>query len=291
MVTFKKILFPTDFSTNANHALEHAVRLADFHKGELIVQHVVNNYFNRHPHWSTLFDITEMQKHMDIFGIDEMTKILAPYTGNVSLRSVLSQGKPAEEIVALAEKELVDLIVMGSANGIITNKVIRSTTRPVLAVSTNGGPHDKTEDLHVARRILVATDFSEHSKKVVRYAFDLKDAFDASIYLVHVIESSKAVEFALRQAHLSNTTAKMKEWAFNQLLNLTPDEYMRDPRVIHMVETGSPSEAIATVAREIGADLTIVGTHEYGLVEKALLGTTTDKLLTKISSPVLTVKL
>src|ERR1043165_3280612 len=132
MITFKRILFPTDFSQNANHALLHAVRLADFNKGEVIVQHVVNNYFDKYPHWATLFDVHELQKHMDIFGAEEMTKILEPYAGNVSIRRVISKGKPADEIVELAEKELVDLIVMGSANGVITNKVIRSTTRPVL---------------------------------------------------------------------------------------------------------------------------------------------------------------
>ena len=290
MITFKKILFPTDFSANANHALLHAVRLADFHKGEVIVQHVVNDYFDRHPHWSTIFDVHELQKHMDIFGADEMTKILAPYSDSVSIRRVISKGKPAEEIVALAEKELVDLIVMGSANGVITNKVIRATTRPVLAVSSKG-IHTADESLKAAQRILVATDFSEHSKRVVRYAFDLKEAFGASIYLLYVMETSKAIEFAFKQSHYSNTAEKMKEWAFNQLVNLTPDEFMGDPQVVRMVETGSPSDVIAMVAREIGADLTILGTHEYGLVHKSLLGTTTDKLLNKISSPVLTVKL
>ena len=254
------------------------------------MQHVVNNYFNKHPHWATIFDVHELQKHMDIFGAEEMTKILAPYGDSVSIKRVISKGKPADEIVALAEKELVDLIVVGSANGVITNKVIRSTTRPVLAVSSKSGQRED-QPLHTAQRILVATDFSEHSKKVVRYAFDLKEAFDSSIYLLYVMETSKAVEFALRQTHLTNTTAKMKEWAFNQLVNLTPDEFMHDPRVVRMVEMGSPSDAIATTAREIGADLTILGTHEYGLIEKSLLGTTTDKLLTKISSPVLTVKL
>jgi nucleotide-binding universal stress UspA family protein len=240
MIAFKKILFPTDFSPNANHALLHAVRLADFHKGEVIVQHVVNNYFNKHPHWSTIFDIHELQKHMDIFGAEQMSRILGPYSDAVSIRRVISKGKPAEEIVALAEKELVDLIVMGSAKGVVTNKVIRETTRPVLAISASE-QHDPTEPLGVARRILVATDFSEHSKKVVSYAFDLKVAFDASIYLLYVMETSKAVEFALKQTHLSSATTKMKEWAFNQLVNLTPDEFMNDPRVVRMVEVGSPS--------------------------------------------------
>jgi nucleotide-binding universal stress UspA family protein len=48
---------------------------------------------------------------------------------------------------------------------------------------------------------------------------------------------------------------------------------------------------IADVAFEVGADLTIVGTHEYGTIHKRLIGTTTDKLLTKSSTPILTVKL
>jgi nucleotide-binding universal stress UspA family protein len=54
MIGFKKILFPTDFSTNAAKALAHAIRLADFAEGEVIVQHVVTDYFEKHPHWATL---------------------------------------------------------------------------------------------------------------------------------------------------------------------------------------------------------------------------------------------
>ena len=40
--------------------------------------------------------------------------------------------------------------------------------------------------------ILVATDFSEHSKRVVQYAFDLKRIFDASLYMLYVIETGHA---------------------------------------------------------------------------------------------------
>ena len=76
MVAFKKILFPTDFSINADKALAHAIRLADFDGGEVIVQHVVGNYFEKHPHWATLFDLHEMQKYMDTYVDAHMTKIL-----------------------------------------------------------------------------------------------------------------------------------------------------------------------------------------------------------------------
>jgi nucleotide-binding universal stress UspA family protein len=75
------------------------------------------------------------------------------------------------------------------------------------------------------------------------------------------------------------------------LLNLTPDEFAQDPTVIRLVETGTPGNVIADVAHMIGANLTILGTHEYSTMQKHLLGTTTDKVLTKISTPILTVKL
>src|SRR5262249_17227718 len=51
-------------------------------------------------------------------------------------------------------------------------------------------------------------------------------------------------------------------------LNLTPDEFINDPSVIRLIESGSPGDVIANVAFEVGADLTILGTHEYGTVHK-----------------------
>jgi nucleotide-binding universal stress UspA family protein len=287
MGPYQKVLFPTDYSRNSEHAFAHAVRLTEFQKGELIIQHVVNDYFERTPHWVTLFDVRQLHLHLDAFAEQEMTKTLASVGENIKVRSVISRGKTAEEIVALAEKEHVDLVVMGSAAGNITNAVIRATNRPVLAISS----HMETSTLSgSAGRILVATDFSEHSKKVVRYAFELKKAFDATIYLLYVIETTKAVEFALKQGHYTDATPRMEEWARNQLLNLVPDEFLDDPKVIRLVETGNASERIAAAAREIGVDLTVLGTHEYGTMHRHLLGTTTDKFLSSMESPLLAVK-
>ena len=290
MVAFKKILFPTDFSANADRALTHAIRLADFNGGEVIVQHVVSNYFEKHPHWATLFDIHEMQKYMEGFVDSHMKNVLSSNPGNVRVRTEVSKGKPAEEIAALAERELVDLVVMGSAKGVVTNKVIRLTNRPVLAISATQ-PNPDEVGLHKVTRILVATDFSAHSKRVVEYAFDLKRIFQATVYMLYVIETSHAIEWAIRQGHFVHAMDKMREWAGNQLINLTPDDFVNDPTVIRLVEEGTPGDTIADVAFEVGADLTILGTHEYGAIHQHLIGSTTDKLLSKTSTPVLTVRL
>jgi nucleotide-binding universal stress UspA family protein len=109
--------------------------------------------------------------------------------------------------------------------------------------------------------------------------------------MLYVIETTHAIEWAIRQGRFVHSMDKMREWAGHQLINLTPDEFIKDPRVIRLVEAGSPGDTIASVAFEVGADLTILGTHEYGTIHQHLLGTTTDKLLTKTSTPVLTVKL
>jgi universal stress protein A len=287
MGPYRKILFPTDYSRNSEHAFAHAVRLTEFQKGELIIQHVVNDYFERTPHWITLFDLRQLQMHLDYFAEQEMAKTLASVGGSITVRSVISRGKTAEEIVALAEKEFVDLVVMGSAAGNVTNAVIRSTNRPVLAVSSH---RESTALSGAAGHILVATDFSEHSKKVVRYAFELQKAFNATIYLLYVIETTKAIEFALKQGHYGDATQRMKEWAMNQLLNLVPDESLDDPKIVRLVEAGNASERIAAVAREIGVDLTVLGTHEYGSMHSHLLGSTAGKLLSKMDSPLLAVR-
>jgi nucleotide-binding universal stress UspA family protein len=290
MEGIRRILFPTDFSPNADHALLHAVRLSDFNEGEIIVQHVVSDYFEKHPHWSALFGVHELQTELDGYVAARVMPIVGEAREKVRVTKVISKGDTAKQIAELAEKEMVDLVIMGSADGVHTNSVMRLTARPVLAVSmysdARPSPH-----LHKIGTILVATDFSEHSRKVVRYAFGLKRMFDASVYLLHVIESPKVLEFGIRQTAFFNTMDRMRTWATNQLLNLTPDEFVSDPKVVRLVEFGSASDRIADVAEEIGADITIVGTHEYGAVRQRLMGSTTDDLLTKITNPVLTVKL
>src|SRR5205807_3339981 len=115
----------------------------------------------------------------------------------------------------------------------------------------------------------------EHSKRVVEYAFDLKRIFNATIYMLYVIGTSHAIEWAIRQGHFVNAMDKMREWAGNQLVNQTPDEFIHDPSVIHLIETGSPDEMSADLEFEVGADLTIDGTPEYGTIHHRLICSTT----------------
>src|SRR5688572_6227013 len=188
MRKISKILFPTDFSETANHALGRALRLVEHQNAELIVQHVVDDYFGPHTHWASLFDVHELQKELDFHIETEMQKVVPKSTG-MKLRPVISKGKPDLEIVKLAEKENPDLIVMGPAKSAVTNRVMGQAKQPVLAVPLRNGP-TQPSGIH---RILVTTDFSEGSKRVLEYAFDLKDQTDSELYLLYAIETGAAM--------------------------------------------------------------------------------------------------
>jgi nucleotide-binding universal stress UspA family protein len=283
---FSKILFPTDFSNSANHALENALCLDGVR--EVIVQHVVSTYFEKHPHWSTLFDIHETQKYMDMYVEAEMANIPRRAQADIHYRTVISEGKPAQQIVDLAEKEKVDLIVMGPAKGVTTGLVIRASSRPVLAIP----PSDSNlRPLQAISKILVTTDCSPYSKMVVDYAFRLKALIGCELFLLYVIEFSNAIKFGLRQGYFTDAGSRMRTWATNQLKNLTPYQFVNDSSVHWLVEDGSVSDKIVECADAHDVNLVILGAHGYGAVEKHFVGTTTDKVLRKVARPILTVKI
>jgi nucleotide-binding universal stress UspA family protein len=289
MADFKKILFPTDFSPNAEHALQRALRLLDVTEGEVIVQHVVRSYFEKHSHWATLFDVHEMQKYMDMYVEQEMARsVPSEVQGDITFRNLLSEGRAGEQIALAAESEKADLVIMGPAKGAVTNNVVRRTTRPVLSIpaAREGG-----EPLKKVSRILVATDCSKSSRPVIDCAIGLKQRLGCSLTLLHVIELTNTLRFAIQQGHFMDASAKLKDWAENQLKNLTPHQFLNDPSVERLVVTeGYASDRISDIAEQKDADLVVLGAHGYGPVQRHMVGTTADKVLSGLSRPVLTVQ-
>jgi nucleotide-binding universal stress UspA family protein len=283
MSGFSKILLPTDFSKNANHAMEQALWLPGVQ--DVIVQHVVSSYFEKHPHWSTLFDIHEAQKYMDMYVDGEMMTVPKRPADDMTYRSVISKGRPAQQIVQLAEKEKVDAIVMGPQKGVVTAQVIQAASRPVLIIPQG------EDQFGPIRKVLVTTDCSPYSKMVVDYAFQLKQLISYELYLLYVVEFSNAVKFGIRQGDLTDTESRMHDWANVQLQNLTPAQYINDDSVHRLVEKGPVIDTIAETAAAYGVNLIVLGAHGYGPVEKHFVGTTVASVLNKASRPMLIVKI
>ena len=295
---FKRILFPTDFSKDRNMALSQAFHALNFDEREVIVLHVVNNFFGQHAHWASLFDVHQLQKEMDFHVETEIRDALRDDMKQAtSFRPIISQGKPPEEICRMAHKELVDLVVMGSTRGVTTMRVVRSSTRPVLAIPVHNVGSGSEELLkrketrphfgHSAS-ILVATDFSRQSKKVTDYAFEIKKVFGLPIHLVYAVKTPTMLRSLLRPEQIASSLDEPRKWAKLQAQNVIPDEFISDESVHVRVELGPTSDCILNAAKQIEPTMIVMGAKGYGPVEQHFYGTTVDKVLRSAHQPVLT---
>ena len=115
MLPLKRVLIATDCCPTAGHSLRYAVSFARRYQAELFVQHVVPDYFAKFPHWTTLFDVRQLQEHIHGYVAGELSAMIpASIRSELEVKEVLSRGHPAQEIVRFAQENGVDLIVIGT---------------------------------------------------------------------------------------------------------------------------------------------------------------------------------
>lgn len=133
----KKILFPTDFSRSSDAGLEHATVLAREAGATLLIVHV------EEPPAAYGGDLYYGLLEPDTSELWRMLREVKPSDLAVPFEHQLVQGNPAGEIVRLAEKEQVEMIVMGTHGrtglrrllmGSVAEAVVRRATCPVLCL-------------------------------------------------------------------------------------------------------------------------------------------------------------
>ena len=138
------------------------------------------------------------------------------------------------------------------------------------------------------KKILVPTDFSECSEAAMAYAGFLARNFKAQIVLLHVMESPVyALDTSLMSPGdplgLREKLIEMTEQRVNRLKEsgLEANGYCI---------TGVPSIEIIKAVKEYKADLVVMRTHGRTGLAHILLGSTAERVIQRIQSPVLTVK-
>ena len=137
-----KILIPSDGSELAELAIAPAVDIAKSKNAELIALYVIPDimYYGVIP----TIDRSETEKEYEEKHAREVLRKIreAAEKEGVKIKKVIRRGRPPDEIIKVAEKEKVDLIVMGTKGrsgtkriiGSVADAVIREAHCPVLAV-------------------------------------------------------------------------------------------------------------------------------------------------------------
>jgi len=139
-------------------------------------------------------------------------------------------------------------------------------------------------------RILVPTDFSEHSLNATRVALDIAQRYNGKITLVHAYDPG---DFAFPDGYPAPATARedMRREVQQHLAAAQVDAQLVDfAGVETRVLEGPPASAICEHARG-GFDLIVMGTHGRTGVARLLLGSVAEQVVRLAPCPVLTIRL
>jgi nucleotide-binding universal stress UspA family protein len=138
-------------------------------------------------------------------------------------------------------------------------------------------------------RIVCPTDFSPTAARAVDLATRMAAACGAELVLLHVVPAinypSRGIAIAGAFPQLEQELqAKAKERLDQQQIGAQGITVRRE------VRHGDPYEQILACARDVKADLVVLGTHGHTGLKHALLGSTTERVVRLAECPVLTVR-
>ena len=113
------------------------------------------------------------------------------------------------------------------------------------------------------KRIVGATDLSEHAMTTTNYALGLAKQFGASLTLVHVFEP-KEINFTTPQANEDFESAR--HHAEVALLNEFEEIEQTYSNCGWEFRVGEPVKQIALMATTLNADLLVIGRHHHNLL-------------------------
>ena len=151
MPVLKKILCAIDLSEQSESVAEYAVMLARLADASIVAVYAaptLTQYTGFHVPPNTIDNfVGEI-----VSGADKsMSEFVAQHFAGVDARGVVVVGYAAEEILAVAEKEQVDLIVMGTRGrkgidlilfGSVAEKVVKNAACPVVTIRPTDGEEE-----------------------------------------------------------------------------------------------------------------------------------------------------
>ena len=288
----KSILCPIDFSDFSAAAYQYALSLAEYYKARIIALHVVELW--KYPfadYAAHEADYAKFFRALNEGGEVRLQRFAKEYAAaGLQPTLVVHQGNAPNCILSVAQKENIELIVMGTHGrrgldrlvlGSTTDRVMRKAVCPVLVVSDpshkvlDSGP----EGHHRLSRILYCTDFSNNSERARGYAISLAAEYRAELTMLHVAETSHDL------ARAEALTAKHRQ----ELDKLVSDMERDNLNVRSAVRFGKPYEEIVRHATEAQTSLIIVTARGGDAVDRAVFGSTTYRVIQLGPCPVLAI--
>jgi nucleotide-binding universal stress UspA family protein len=295
MISVKNILVPVDFSEPSKKGVTYGLTLAGQFNANLILAHIV-------PESTALMyafptRLPEIEDEQYAKASREIEKLAsAEHVAQLNLRTIVKIGNIERELLGIVKDEDIDLVVMGTHGrrylgrwfiGSVTEHMLRNVPVPVLTVS-----HIEAEKHAIGlvslKRILYATDLSQSSSIGMRYAIELARGAGAQLTVMHVVDDEDRMLWGPALiAHLDRAKL-LEEWR-HKLDDFIKREGVPDIAIEALMVEGKPFRKIVEYAEAENVDVIVLNLQSKSLVERALLGSTAERIVRLARTPVLSI--
>jgi len=322
-IKLKKIMCAIDFSESTDMVLDYGKVLADEFHSKLCICHIVSSPYMIPNYLPAYADYSEIEKEY-IRQAEEMIKKMTERV-DLEYEIFISSGYPADEITQFAKDNNADLVIAATCGGSgikrfivgsVTDRLVKILHCPLLVLNPSESAQiPLLENRKKFSRILVGTDFSEGSGNAFDYALRLARKFEAKLYLAHVVrpadprglgsEESINTRYqyypAWNMADYMGFKGAEKIWEHqrkksifkkldNQLLSMLPEDCRNWCTPVTVVLKGDPYKELTAYAEGEKIDMIVLGIHGHTLFETLLVGSTTERVISRAPCPVLAIR-
>ena len=139
------------------------------------------------------------------------------------------------------------------------------------------------------KKVLIAIDYDQTAQKVAEAGLSLAKSMGAEVYLLHVlsdpayyhsIDDSSVMGFSgpmLIDLLQTNSIDDIKKASLQFLEKLK--HYLGDDAIQTLVKEGDSADSILSTAKELKADIIVMGSHSKKWLENIIMGSVTEKVL------------
>ncbi len=144
------------------------------------------------------------------------------------------------------------------------------------------------------KKILVATDGSDHADIALKFAIELAAKWDAQVIVLSVIPPTPFIAdpAGFNPTYLPDFENDLKE-VYQSILDKAKNTVAKEQPEIEVeacLEKGRPSNVIVKVAEIENVDLIVMGSRGLGGITGMILGSTSQAVVHSCTRPVLIVK-
>lgn len=276
----KHILVPTDFSDQANYAVEFAAKLGQAIGAEITLLHVVVDGTLPTVNYTGEVALPDMQDRLFVMkliekGKEELRTLASrPDLEGLNIHTELHVGDIYYGVKDIISEKNIDLVVMGTKGasgfeeliiGSNAERVVRHAKCPVLTI------HERPANMEI-KNIVYANALEEPDHTCAGIVNDIQKAFGARVHVVRV-----------------NTPNNFKtDHATSPILEQIAAQSGFSDFETHIYNDASEEEGILNFASKVDADLIVMATHGRTGLAHLLSGSLAESVVNHTHRPVLT---